>query len=184
MPSCGVNLLGWPLVQVLGNRDAAGLDALVGVEESVVPVGMMNAGLLGLIGVISVLLAVVLRRSQPAEGPTWGCGYTQPSARIQYTGRSFAEFLAKHFLPRFLRPRSARKAPEGLFPAPGEFAAESPDPFSEKGYEPFFARWARRFAWLRILQQGQVNIYLAYIVLTVVLALAWMSLRSWWRAAG
>ena len=183
LPSCGVNLLGEPLMQVLGNSDAAKLSALVGVEEAVVPLGLMNAALLGVIGVIGVFLVVVLRRSQPAEGPTWGCGYAQPSARTQYTGRSFSEFLTAYFLPRFLRPRSARKAPEGLFPSPSEFAAETPDPFNERGYEPFFARWARRFAWLRILQQGQVNIYLAYVVLTVVLALAWISIRTWWRAA-
>ncbi len=28
--------------------------------------------------------------------------------------------------------------------------------------------------------QGKVHVYLAYIVLTVVLALAWVSLRTWW----
>ena len=178
LPTCGLNLLGETLAQILGSHDSAALDALVGTEESMVPVGLMDAGLLGVIGVIGVLLVVVLRRSPSAEGTTWGCGYTLPSARIQYTGRSFAEFLAEHLLPRFLRPRSSKKAPEGLFPAPGEFTAESPDPFHEKGYEPFLAGWARRFAWLHVLQQGQVNYYLAYIVLTVVLALAWMSLRG------
>lgn len=184
LPSCGVNLLGWPVVQILGSRDAAAFDALVLAENSMVSIGMMNAALLAVIGVISLVLVVVLRRSKSTEGPTWGCGYTQPSARIQYTSRSFGELLEKYFLPRFLHSRSTRVAPDGLFPAPGAFAAQNPDPFSEKWYEPFFARWARRFVWLRILQQGQVNIYLAYIVLTVVLALAWLSMRSWWRAAG
>jgi hypothetical protein len=47
-------------------------------------------------------------------------------------------------------------------------------------YDPFFRRWAERFSRLRILQQGQVQIYLVYIMFMVVLALAWVSLRGWW----
>ena len=49
-----------------------------------------------------------------AEGPTWGCGYLMPTVRMQYTGRSFAEMIAEHLLPRFLRPRTTRQAPRGL----------------------------------------------------------------------
>jgi hypothetical protein len=30
------------------------------------------------------------------------------------------------------------------------------------------------------LQQGVVHVYLIYIMVTVVLALAWVSLRTWW----
>ena len=67
-----------------------------------------------------------------------------------------------------------------LFSALGEFGADSPDPFSKQAYEPFFRRWADRFARLRILQRGKVHVYLLYIVLMVVLALAWESLRTRW----
>ena len=70
---------------------------------------------------------------------------------------------------------SKRRAPRGLFPAKSDFGSECPDPVSEKVYEPFFRRWADRFSRLRILQQGKVHVYLVYIVLMVVLALAWVS---------
>ena len=50
-------------------------------------------------------------------------------------------------------------------------------------YEPFFRRWADRFSWLRILQQGSVHVYVLYILLTVMIALAWLSLRTWWGAS-
>ena len=92
---------------------------------------------------------------------------------MQYTGRSFAEMIAEHLLPRFLRPRTTRQAPRGMFPAQGSFGSACPDPVSEWLYEPFFRRWADRFSRLRILQQGKVHVYLVYMVLTVVLALAW-----------
>jgi hydrogenase-4 component B len=67
-----------------------------------------------------------------------------------------------------------------LFPAAGQFAAESPDPIQESVYLPFFRRWANRFARLRILQQGKVHVYLVYIMVMVVLALSWSTLRTWW----
>ncbi len=70
-----------------------------------------------------------------------------------------------------------------MFPSEGDFASACPDPVSEKVYEPFFRRWAERFSRLRILQQGNVQAYLVYIVLMVVLALAWVSLRTWWATS-
>jgi formate hydrogenlyase subunit 3/multisubunit Na+/H+ antiporter MnhD subunit len=119
-------------------------------------------------------------RKVQTQGPTWGCGYVKPSERMQYTGRSFAEMAAEHLLPRFLRPHTTRQAPRGLFPATSDFGSACPDPIDAKVYEPFFQRWAARFSRLRILQQGKVNVYLVYIVLMVVLALAWVSVRAWW----
>ena len=101
-----------------------------------------------------------------------------PSVSMQYTGGSFAEMMAEHLLPRFLRPRTTRQAPRGIFPARGSFGSASPDPVSEWLYEPSFRRWAERFSRLRILQQGKVHVYLIYMVLTVVLALAWATLRG------
>jgi hypothetical protein len=123
------------------------------------------------------------RHCQRAHAATWSCGYNRPTARIQYTGASFAEMMAEHLLPRFLRPKPKGQALGGLFPPKTSFAIACPDPFNEKVYEPFFLGWAKRFARLRILQQGKVHVYMAYIVFIVVMALAWVSLRTWWAAS-
>ena len=66
-----------------------------------------------------------------------------------------------------------------MFPAKGEFESATPDPVAEKVYESFFRRVARRCSRLRILQQGQVHVYLLYIAFVVVLALAWGPIRRW-----
>ena len=137
----------------------------------------------------AIALAVLLflyfcPEARQAFGSTWGCGYVRPTERMQYTGLSFSEMLAEHLLPRFLRPHKTQKAPEGLFPAAGEFTSDCPDPVTTKVYEPFFRRWANRFVWLHKLQQGQVRAYLFFVMITLVLALAWVPLRAWlaeWR---
>jgi formate hydrogenlyase subunit 3/multisubunit Na+/H+ antiporter MnhD subunit len=183
MPQAVVSAGRTVLEQLLG-RDGSGNDRLPQVSAMLVPLGALNLVLLAAAGVGTFVWMAWARRSPRALRATWGCGYVQPSARMQYTGRSFAELFAEHLLPRWLRPRVTKNLPEGLFPATQVFAAHSPDPVSEDVYEPFFRRWAERFARLRILQQGRVNIYLLYIVLTIVLALAWTALRVWWRASG
>jgi hydrogenase-4 component B len=153
------------------------------LESSEAPlqiVGNINALLLMGSGAVALVLLVVLRNAAQAEGPTWGCGYIAPTVRMQYTGQSFVEMTTELLLPRWIRPRTMRQAPRGVFPSKSDFGSERPDPFSEKIYEPFFRRWAERFSRLRILQQGKVQVYLVYIVVTVVLALAWVPIRRWW----
>jgi NADH:ubiquinone oxidoreductase subunit 5 (subunit L)/multisubunit Na+/H+ antiporter MnhA subunit len=177
---------GWmagALDQVLGRQAGGTLAELRSSEAPLSIIGYVNAGTLIAIAAGMLGLLAWSRRALRAEGPTWGCGYVRPTVRMQYTGRSFAEMIAEHLLPRFLRPHAARRAPRGLFPSKSDFGSESPDPVSEKVYEPFFRGWAERFSRLRVLQQGKLHVYLVYILLTVVLALAWVSLRTWWAAS-
>jgi formate hydrogenlyase subunit 3/multisubunit Na+/H+ antiporter MnhD subunit len=143
------------------------------------PLGAMALALF----VVLLLAVLVLRRSigpVPVEDATWGCGYLAPTARMQYTGRSFAEILAERLLPAVFRARSSVELPGGIFPAPGRISADYTDPLTRSAYEPLFERWARRFARLRWLQQGILHVYLFYILVVVVTALTWASARRWW----
>lgn len=165
------------LSQLLGGSD----ERAAAVPDAAAPLGTLGAVQAALLvagSAAAMALRGRVRWSGRAEGPTWGCGYARPTPRMQYTGRSFSEMLAEHLLPRLLRPRTRRHAPRGWFPRGGEFTSESPDPIAERFYEPLFRRWADRCARLRILQQGKVHVYLLYIVLTVVMSLAWVLLRE------
>lgn len=161
--------------QIMGPNDGL---AIAAAAAPLHVLGVFDACMVVILGA-AICLFLIVSKSQPM-GSTWGCGYARPTVRMQYTGRSFAEAIAEHLLPRLLRPRTSREAPVGLFPGSGTFASESPDPIARKMYEPLFERWAERFSRLRILQQGRVHIYLLYVVVTVVLALAWRSVRMWW----
>lgn len=148
------------------------------LESPLDAVGVLNAWTLVSIGTMALVFRVLSRKRAQVEGHTWGCGYIQPTERMQYTGRSFAQMITETVVPRFLRPQATRQAPQGLFPVRSGFGSESPDPFSRNVYEPFFRQWAERFSTLRILQQGKIHVYLVYIAFVVVFALAWVSLRA------
>lgn len=150
-------------------------------SEAVAPLsalGAINGLLLAGSGVLGMCLVLLSRKTIRADRPTWGCGYARPSARMQYTGSSFAMLLADRLLPRPLQARETKPEIRGLFPAPAEFRAECPDPLQQSLYEPFFRRWADVFSRLRFLQQGRVHVYLVYMMLAVVFALAWVRLRA------
>ncbi len=124
---------------------------------------------------------LLLRTRAGARGETWGCAYSAPRSRMQYTATSFAELLADRLLPAALRSSQREsRPPRGLFPASMAWHARHEDPLTRAVYEPALTRWGDRFARLRWLQQGRLQIYLVYIAGAAVLGLSWSALRSWW----
>ena len=177
VPETVAGLLPGTMDQLLGPGAGRAFLAMERSEAPLGTLGYLNVWTLIALGTAASLLAALSRPSSRAEGPTWGCGYLMASARMQYTGRSFAEMIAEHILPRFLRPRTTYLSPRGVFPSASQFGVYCPDPVTKGLYEPAFRRWADRCSRLRIIQQGKVHVYLAYMVLMVVLALAWVSIR-------
>ena len=64
-------------------------------------------------------------------------------------------------------------APQGFFPKESSLATETPDPYQEYIYRPLFSAIGRDLSLLRPLQQGQVQLYILYIAVTLLLLLLW-----------
>jgi formate hydrogenlyase subunit 3/multisubunit Na+/H+ antiporter MnhD subunit len=160
-------------------------DSIVGAAHPPLPdvplatLGHMNALVWGVTLVCSAVF-VLLRRGKPARrDATWGCGYVAPTPRMQYTARAFAELFGAKVLPERLRPHFSGAAPMSVFPKPAAFASACDDPLTRGVYDPLFAGMGDRFARLRWLQQGILHIYILYILIVLVLGLAWVSFRVW-----
>jgi len=141
--------------------------------------GGVDAAIWLLVAAGGAAAVLVTRGKRSAAGPTWGCGYASPTARMQYTARAFSELLSERLIPRSLRPRVSAPRPLGLFPAPASFGADCRDPATRGFYEPFLERWGDRFSRLRWMQQGMLHVYLVYVLVAVVVGLAWSSVSSW-----
>lgn len=119
-----------------------------------------------------------LRRWMPpsviASGPTWGCGYAAPTARMQYTSSSFAQMLVALFA-WVLRPKGRRPGNLPLFPRPTDFQSDVADVVLDEGVLPAFRFTAGVLGRFRILQQGSIQLYLLYIFLTLLLLFFWRS---------
>ncbi|HEY6909279.1 MAG TPA: proton-conducting transporter membrane subunit [Myxococcales bacterium] len=126
--------------------------------------------LLGTLLLAGAALAFRVRRASAA--PTWDCGYAVPTARMQYTSSSFAQMLVGMFAFA-LRPEERAPRVDGPFPPSAAYHGSVPDVVLDRAVAPALRAAGRAFEWLRFIQRGDVQAYLTYILLTLVLFLVW-----------
>jgi hydrogenase-4 component B len=139
----------------------------------------MQWGVLTVLGVLLVLVAaiVLMRRRLLARAglrrqPTWGCGYTAPTARMQYGAASFVEPAAR-ILSGPMGLSSRLDMDPGYFPARARLSVATPDRLKTSVFTPLFELAARGCDVLKVVQHGRVHLYILYVLATLVLLLAW-----------
>jgi formate hydrogenlyase subunit 3/multisubunit Na+/H+ antiporter MnhD subunit len=137
-----------------------------------------SASLVVVIALALVAVRHALLAARPVtSGPTWGCGYSFPTARMQYTGASFARPIVE--VARFaVRPRLASRPPAGPFPGLAARQTRVEDPAEERLFRAGVRRLEARLLSLRWLQAGRLQQYILYIFATVLALLVWQLLAS------
>jgi NADH:ubiquinone oxidoreductase subunit 5 (subunit L)/multisubunit Na+/H+ antiporter MnhA subunit len=162
-----------PVVEVVsGLAPATVASVMASATRSLSFVGVAALAVLLLTALLAGLRLRLLSGRRVEEGCTWDCGYARPSARMQYTGSSFAQPLTDLF-GFLLRSRQQLVPPEGLFPSRASLSTETPDVCAREFYGPVFNAIGRGLSALRWLQHGQVHLYVLYIALTLVALLVW-----------
>jgi formate hydrogenlyase subunit 3/multisubunit Na+/H+ antiporter MnhD subunit len=175
-----VPLLG-PAVAVVARRRRGMTElALLDVTYPLTALTLMGALLIGFVLVLAVARWLLLRRRQVTAGPTWGCGYTRPTERMQYTAASFAQPPTELFTA-VLRMRKRAPQVEGYFPGPAALEVEAPEPWHVYVYRPLYRLVGAAVARLRFLQHGRVQLYVLYIALTILVLFSW--LFSWYQGS-
>ena len=139
------------------------------------PVWFAVAG--GSVLLLSAGLFWYLRRRQStlpeAAGPTWGCGYLAPAASMQYTGTSFGALFGS-FSAGVVRTRIGIGAIAGVAPAAAELSCTPEETILERVIMPVSGVVGVGFSYLRRLQHGEVQVYIAYIFITLFLLMLWV----------
>jgi hydrogenase-4 component B len=129
----------------------------------------------GLLAVGGLALAWLSRRGARAEAPpTWDCGYAAPTARMQYTGSSFADGWAMMLPGLTQRVRTIRR----LFPRPQSFHSVVVDEVGDALVEPWFGRIAARMLRFRRLQPGFLALYILYMLVALLGVFLWLLVRG------
>ncbi len=130
------------------------------------------AAILFLMVILLVVFYVNRLKAIPSgETGTWDCGYAAPSSSMQYTASSFGGTLVGIF-SAILRPERHEPTITGFFPGQSRFHSHVPEVVLDQGIMPFFAAVDRRLAHIRRMQNGQLNRYILYIVVAVIVLLA------------
>ena len=124
-----------------------------------------------LLAILFVTAAVWLWRKANANGlrrnPTWDCGYATPTARMQYTGASFAGIAAGWF-GWVLQPERSLRRPRGYFPAEAIRLERIPETVLERLITPVGSAILNVSAAVRRLQHGRLQFYILYVVAGLV----------------
>jgi hydrogenase-4 component B len=116
--------------------------------------------------VILLLRKLLYRNKEIAKGPTWGCGFTKGTTRIQYTGTSYARSVINFFRP-FVIVRESKVLLEKIFPGKSVYHSRVED-IADVGMHrglvmPLLALLGK-FRWI---QHGNVQLYIGYIIVAI-----------------
>jgi len=156
-----------------------GLDALL-MQHAVLDEGQLlltthtmalaARAFLGLSLIVFAARKYLYRGKEVQSGPTWGCGFTQPTVRIQYTGTSYAMSIVEFFRP-MVRLQTHYSGIKRIFPAQSTYDTHVDDiaehALNERIVGPLLALLGK----LRWIQQGYIQVYIGYIFITIVVAL-------------
>ncbi len=145
---------------------------LAGAANSVERVAQFGALLIAMAALLALARTKVLARRRVSTATTWDCGYASPSPRMQYTASSFAQPLTTSFR-MLLQTREVLTGMEETFPRRAEFHSHTDDPYQRYLFQPLFQSINRATAFLRPLQQGGVQLYVLYIVVTLLAVMLW-----------
>ncbi len=181
--AAGCVLIGLLAPVVVGSLQTV-LEDVTGLRPEVVSLNLaatktsLTFVVIGSLTFLLVTVALVLLRRSLLAGRrvelsvTWGCGYPQPTPRIQYTASSFAQPLTDLFKV-LLGTRKRILRPRGFFPTEGSLETITPDISHEEMYRPMFERGKAWLSQLRWLQHGNVQLYVLYIAVTLIVLLVW-----------
>lgn len=101
---------------------------------------------------------------------TWGCGFTQPTVKMQYTGSSYASFILDFFKP--VAPLEEQHTPiQGRFPVKVSYQSRVDDIAERHMVSVAVNPVLYLFDKLRWIQHGDIHLYIGYILLAIVLLL-------------
>lgn len=125
---------------------------------------------------ISVILALLMLRTiayrnKPiTSSGTWGCGFTKPTVKMQYTGTSYAASIVEFFRP--FAPLHEDHAPvKGRMAAKSHYQSNIND-IAELYMDSVIVKpLVALFDKLHWIQHGDIHLYIGYILLAIVVVM-------------
>lgn len=113
------------------------------------------------------LRKIFYRKKDVTTGPTWGCGFTQPSVKMQYTGTSYAMSIVDFFRP-FVGIRTSYSGINRIFPGRTTYRTEVHDIAEKTLMDRIVSPLLYLLGKLRWIQHGHIQLYIGYIVATII----------------
>jgi hypothetical protein len=154
------------------------LRPLASLTQVLIPGGGVPDETLSIARIIPWIAAIILgttaitalpRRAKRLV-PTWGCGLSQLTHRMQYTSTAFSKPIRFVFSWVYKPDRRLERLPPGqpYFPTSISYRSVRTTSYEKALYRPFVDLVLSAAHQLRRLQTGNIQVYLLYIFLTLV----------------
>jgi hydrogenase-4 component B len=132
------------------------------------------------VALLALLGAVALLKRANRQTPTWACGLAGLSSRMQYTSTAFSKPIRFVFAWVYNADRKLEVLPEDrpYFPALIGYHSVRTTSYEKALYRPFVDGVVAAAHQLRRLQTGNIQVYLLYILLTLVSLLIYLRLAG------
>jgi hydrogenase-4 component B len=133
---------------------------------------------MGMLCIVLIFCTDLCRRlltmgKEVRHASTWGCGFTRPTPRMQYTGTSYSDSMVSFFRP-FVRVLNRYPGMNTIFPERVTYSSHVHDIF-ELGLQILLVRpmlfLTGRLRWI---QHGNIQLYIGYIVLVILIMLLFL----------
>ncbi|MBA3007217.1 MAG: hydrogenase [Proteobacteria bacterium] len=138
--------------------------------EIVRQISQTGAIFIGLLLLISLLRKILYMKKVIGSGGTWGCGFTQPTVRMQYTGTSYAAEIIDFYRP-FVPVKSIYTGISKIFPGKTTWETDVEDVAEINFQQHLIQPLLKLINKLRWIQHGKIQLYIAYIVLAIIILL-------------
>jgi hydrogenase-4 component B len=119
---------------------------------------------------ILALRTFLYRGKTVTRSGTWGCGFTKPTVKMQYTGSSYAASILEFFRPVAPLTENHSRV-RGRFPQTGHYHSNINDIAEQHMGNVVVRPVLTLFEKLRWLQHGDIHLYIGYILLAIVVLL-------------
>lgn len=134
VPVLGIKLIAAPTAVMLRHTSTPDAQLFDFVSMDLLnSLTMFAAGFVGVLALLMALRFFLLPRAN-RKHVTWGCGYTAPNSRMQYTGASFSAPLVTVFQDLLIFV-TQEKLPEGVFPEDGKYQTHNIDAVENRVFE-------------------------------------------------
>jgi len=128
---------------------------------------------IGIFVAVSIFRKILYAKKEIGSGGTWGCGFTQPTVRMQYTGTSYAYEMVEFFNP-FVPIKDAYSGIKKIFPGKTTWESEVTD-IAETGFQRYLTTPMLKFInKLRWIQHGHIQLYIGYIIVAIIVLLLFL----------
>jgi hydrogenase-4 component B len=122
---------------------------------------------LGVVLGTAVLRKLLYRGKEIGSEGTWGCGFTQPTVKMQYTGFSFSSSIID-FFKQVAPVKEKHETLTGRFAGKSSYKSEVGD-LAEMHLDKIVRPISFIFDKLRFIQHGDIHLYICYILVALIL---------------